>query len=172
MVKIRPFKASDKAVIEAVLHSWGGDFVVSRGRKSYPQNSPGFIAIGADGSYEGLISFEKRPGNEAEITLFEAVQQGQGTGRKLMKAALKHLKKSGFRKAYVISTNNNIQAFKFYQQSGFRPVAVYPDAMKTARRLKPSIPKICSNGLPINDEILYELNLQQKAKTIPKTPFK
>lgn len=162
MIKVREVKASDRPMIEEVVRSLGDEFVVSKGRKSYPQKSPGFIAVDSDGSYAGLLSYEQRPGNEAEITLFEAAQEGKGTGSKLMHIALKHFKKKGFSRVYVTATNNNYQAFKFYQYSGFKPVAIYPGAMKAARRIKPSIPKICSNGLPINDEIEYSLRLKAR----------
>ena len=86
----------------------------------------------------------------------------------MVKAAIKEFKKAGLREVFVCSTNNNYDAFKFYQYQGFRPVAVYPDAMTAARKLKPSIPRICSNGLPINDEIEYSLKLLGKTQKKPK----
>lgn len=165
MFKIRSSDTSDISWIESAVRGWGSSFVVSKGRKSYPQNSPCLIAEGADGSKAALLSYEPRPKNEAEITFLESFETGKGAAGQLVKEAVKLLKKKNIKRVFVVSTNNNYDAFKFYQYQGFRPVRVYPDAMKAARRLKPSIPKMCSNGLPINDEIEYELLLKPKLQT-------
>lgn len=172
MFKIRAAVPSDKPWIESVVRGWGDRFVISKGRKSYPQNSPCLIAEDASGSKLGILSYEFRSKNEAEITLLESFEEGKGAARGLVKEAVRIIKKSGADRIFAVSTNNNFDAFKFYQYQGFRPVAVFPDSMKAARRLKPSIPKICSNGLPINDEIEYELKLKAKGSSSKKSTLK
>jgi hypothetical protein len=47
----------------------------------------------------------------------------------------------------------------FYQKAGFRIVAVHRDAVALARRIKPEIPIMGENGIPIRDEIELELML-------------
>ncbi len=42
---------------------------------------------------------------------------------------------------------------------GFQIKEVYPGRIALARKIKPSIPKIGENGLPIQDEILLEKEL-------------
>jgi RimJ/RimL family protein N-acetyltransferase len=63
------------------------------------------------------------------------------------------------RRVWLITTNDNSDALKFYQKAGFRIVAVHRDAVALARRLKPEIPLVGENGIPIRDEIELELVL-------------
>lgn len=60
---------------------------------------------------------------------------------------------------WLITTNDNVGALVFYQKAGFRLVAVYPDAVNQARKLKPQIPLVAENGIPIRDEIELALDL-------------
>ena len=57
------------------------------------------------------------------------------------------------------STNDNIDALRFYQKAGFGIVAVHRHAVTLSRRLKPEIPLAGENGIPIRDEIELELVL-------------
>jgi hypothetical protein len=59
----------------------------------------------------------------------------------------------------LITTNDNIDAIRFYQRRGMRLVAVHRDAVDDARRAKPSIPMIGEYGIPIHDELEFELQL-------------
>jgi hypothetical protein len=50
-------------------------------------------------------------------------------------------------------------ALRFYQKKGFVLVALYPNAIEESRRLKPEIPLLGNDGIPIRDEIEFELIL-------------
>jgi len=54
----------------------------------------------------------------------------------------------------AVTTNDNTDAFRFWQRQGFRVVGVSIGGVIEARRLKPSIPKIGQSGIPIRDEII------------------
>ncbi len=56
----------------------------------------------------------------------------------------------------MITTNDNLRALGFYQKRGTVLVAVYRNAMDAARKLKPQIPMIGMNGIPLRDEIELE----------------
>jgi hypothetical protein len=58
-----------------------------------------------------------------------------------------------------MTTNNNLRALAFYQKRGFRLVGLRPGAIDEERKLKPSMPTVDANGLPIRDEIHLELAL-------------
>ncbi|MCG0275770.1 MAG: hypothetical protein L5655_06315 [Thermosediminibacteraceae bacterium] len=49
---------------------------------------------------------------------------------------------------------------KFYQKRGFLLVAVHRNALEQARKLKPEIPLIGIDGIPLRDEIELELPLE------------
>jgi hypothetical protein len=59
----------------------------------------------------------------------------------------------------VITTNDNLDAIRFYQRRGMRLVAVHRGAVDEARRIKPSIPLIGEHGIPIHDELEFEIAL-------------
>jgi hypothetical protein len=59
-----------------------------------------------------------------------------------------------------MTTNDNLRALRFYQRRGLRLAALYPGAVEESRRLKPSIPLIGENGIPIRDELELELDLE------------
>jgi len=60
---------------------------------------------------------------------------------------------------WVVTTNDNVDALRFYQRRGFHISAVRPGAVDHARtHLKPTIPSTGSHGIPIRDEI--ELTLR------------
>ena len=53
-----------------------------------------------------------------------------------------------------MTTNDNLSALRFYQRRGFRLVKIWPGAVDAARKsLKPTIPQVGQNGIPIHDEI-------------------
>jgi hypothetical protein len=52
----------------------------------------------------------------------------------------------------LITTNSNINALRFWQKRGFRLVHIYLGALEESRKLKPIIPLIDDNGIPIREE--------------------
>jgi ribosomal protein S18 acetylase RimI-like enzyme len=61
---------------------------------------------------------------------------------------------------WLVTTNDNLDALRFYQRRGFVLVALRPDVMKDSRRLKPEIPLIGAFGIPLRDELELEMNLK------------
>ena len=65
------------------------------------------------------------------------------------------------KKVIVITTNDNINAIRFYQKRGFDMVKLYHNALDASRRLKPQIPLIGENGIPLRHEIEFEYKLTE-----------
>ena len=59
----------------------------------------------------------------------------------------------------LITTNDKLSALRFYQKRGFDPVRIYRNALDQARTIKPEIPLIGLEGLPLKHEIELELEL-------------
>jgi hypothetical protein len=53
----------------------------------------------------------------------------------------------------VTTTNDNLDALRFYQRRDFRLIAVRPGAADEARRLKPQIPEVGNYDIPLHDEL-------------------
>jgi ribosomal protein S18 acetylase RimI-like enzyme len=61
------------------------------------------------------------------------------------------------RRLWLVTTNDNLDALRFYQRRGFRIVDTRVGAVEDARRtLKPTIPESGSYGIEIRDEIVLE----------------
>ena len=65
----------------------------------------------------------------------------------------------GCRRVWLVTSNDNLDAIRFYQRRGLRLVAVHPGAIERAREIKPTIPLVGSYGIPIRDELEFELAL-------------
>jgi ribosomal protein S18 acetylase RimI-like enzyme len=68
-------------------------------------------------------------------------------------------RKAGCYRVWLITSNDNLHALKFYQNYGFRLVTVYPNALDISRKLKPEIPLVGLDGIPLRDEIELEFRL-------------
>jgi ribosomal protein S18 acetylase RimI-like enzyme len=62
-------------------------------------------------------------------------------------------KESGYRELTVVTTNDNLDALRFYQARGFHLFALRAGAVDNARDLKPEIASRGNYGLPIRDEL-------------------
>ena len=65
----------------------------------------------------------------------------------------------GCSRVWFITTNDNVDAIRFYQRRGFTIAAVHVNALAESRRLKPSIALVGNYGIPIRDEIEFEMML-------------
>jgi ribosomal protein S18 acetylase RimI-like enzyme len=60
---------------------------------------------------------------------------------------------------YLVTTNDNTRALRFYQKRGFTICAVRLNVMDESRKIKPQISLTGEDGIPIRDEIELELEL-------------
>ena len=59
---------------------------------------------------------------------------------------------------WLVTTNDNLDTFRFYQRRGFRLTELRVGSVDKARRhLKPSIPSVGYFGIPPHDELVLEL---------------
>jgi hypothetical protein len=74
-------------------------------------------------------------------------------GSALLAAVENHARADGFHRIWLITTNDNLDALRFYQRRGYVIAAVHSGAVDRARRLKPGIPEVGYYGIPIHDEV-------------------
>jgi GNAT superfamily N-acetyltransferase len=99
-------------------------------------------------------------GGACELVTLDAVVPGQGVGSGLLRAVTEEARACGSSRLWLITSNDNLDAVRFYQRRGLRLVAVHRGAVDEARRLNPSIPLIGDLGIPLHDELELELNLE------------
>lgn len=137
--------------------NWGDEFVVAHGVVYHPENLDGFIALD-DHEWVGEITYTFSEG-DCEIVSLDSVREGKGLGTKLIHAVVEEARRQNCRRVFLITTNDNLKALGFYQKRGFELVAVYRGAVDKSRKIKPGIPLIGINNIPLRDEIELEIIL-------------
>jgi len=153
-VNVRPLVGGDREWVVARLRDLWGDIVVSRGRVLDAAELPGFVAE-EDGEPAGLLTY-RIDGDGCEVVTIDAFPQGSGAGTALLDAVAGAARAAGCRRVWLITTNDNLRALRFYQRRGFRLAALHRDALDRSRELKPSIPDVGLDGIPLRDELELE----------------
>jgi GNAT superfamily N-acetyltransferase len=160
MYNIRKTREEDRVWIRNLLRKeWGSHLVVSKGVLHHADSLPGFLAE-INGNRQGLLTYHIS-GNEYEIVTLNSHAEKQGIGSALIDAVRCEASTSGCHRLWLITTNDNVDAIRFYQKKGFTLVAIHRNAIDQSRRLKPEIPFIGIDGIPIRDEIEIELMLNK-----------
>ena len=141
-----------------MLEHWGSNRVVSRGVIYYPQNLPGFVAL-LNGEKVGLATYNI-VNESCEIVTIDSMHPSTGVGTTLIESVKDVAIRSGCKRLWLITTNDNTNALRFYQKRGFVLVAVHRNALDQSRKLKPEIPSIGNDGIPLRDEIELEMMLK------------
>ena len=142
------------ALAETWRESWG-EFVVSKGNVIRPDDVEALGLYSDAGEPAAVGSFVVR-GEEAEVVSLDAVIRGVGHGRAMLAEIERRVAARGARRCWLITTNDNVHAISVYLRCGYRLVAIHLDAMEEVRRLKPEVPLIGENGIPLRDEWEFE----------------
>jgi N-acetylglutamate synthase-like GNAT family acetyltransferase len=156
---IRAVTDGDRDWVRSLLQDrWGAETVVSRGRLHHAGQLPGFVAIEAEQPV-GLVTYAF-DNEECEIVSLDALQENKGVGSALIKAVLDLARDQRCKRVWLITTNDNTRALRFFQKAEFMLAAIHCNAIMESRRMKPSIPERGCDGIPIRDEIELEMRLR------------
>jgi GNAT superfamily N-acetyltransferase len=154
--RLRPLERTDREwVAHFIDKRWLSTLIVTRGRAIYGHLLPGFVAerdTEAGPARIGLITYRLEEGT-CEIITLDSLEEKQGVGNGLIEAVAAVARAAHCTRLSLVTTNDNLEALLFYQRRGFRLVALYPDAIEQARRLKPQIPLVGRHGIQIHDEL-------------------
>ena len=137
-----------------LVDHFGATQVVSRGKVHECLGLEGYVAW--QGSERVGFVQHHIEGAEMEVVAIVSDKTGRGIGRMLLDAVVACCRQQELLRCWLITTNNNQIAIRFYEQQGWRLVAVHADAMLSSRRIKPEIPLCDSAGVPIRDELEFE----------------
>jgi ribosomal protein S18 acetylase RimI-like enzyme len=158
-IRIRPLTPEDQNWAARLLtDNWGSTRVVSYGRVHEADHLPGVVAE-VGGQRLGLATFGIE-GSACEIVTLNALQQGLGIGTQLIDAVDAQAAQAGCDRLWLITTNDNLHALRFYQKRGFRLVELRCNEIERSRELKPEIPTIGQDGIPIRDELVLERDVE------------
>lgn len=133
---------------------FGGTFLVSREVVHDPTELPGFIAV-QDGERVGLATYHI-VGDRCELVSLDALCQYMGIGSELLQAVEAAAREAGCCQVWCITTNDNLDALRFFQRRGFAVSDFRIGGMEKIRMLKPNIPAVGCYGIAVRDEIELE----------------
>lgn len=157
MVISRIDKANRKIINDFIISNWYTSEMVVRG-KVFDLTAADGAAAFEHGDIIGLITYIIND-DTMEILSLDSLHENMGIGTELLNEAIKAAKENGCKKITVITTNDNINAIRFYQKRRFDLCRIYHGAVNKARLIKPEIPLISENGIPIEHELEFELRL-------------
>ena len=151
---IRPYRESDRLWAESLLDEFGGPLQARRGELIDVLELPGFTAE-RDGRPVGLVTYRRENG-ECELAFIAVLERQHGIGRALLDALRQEV--GDCERIWLVTTNDNLDALRFYQRRGFRLSALRAGAVEESRRrLKSQISTVGDFGIPIRDEIELQL---------------
>lgn len=156
---IRPLTTADLPRFRQFWRqNWGDEFVVAHGVIHHPDTLNGFIACSGN-EWIGEITYTFS-GDECEIVSLDSLRESQGIGTKLINAVVEEARSQNCRRVFLITTNDNLNALGFFQKRGFEMVAIHRGAVSQSRKIKPAIPLLGMNNIPLRDEIELEMLLK------------
>jgi ribosomal protein S18 acetylase RimI-like enzyme len=157
-IEIRAAESAQAVWLTDFLARHNSTRVASRGRLHYPAELAGFVAM-RDGEPIGVLTY-RVDGAECEIVTLHSDVENAGAGTALIERVTSDARAAGCRRLWLITTNDNTNALRFYQRRGFRIVTIHVRAVEEARRtLKPDIGLTGNDGILIRDEIEMEMDL-------------
>ncbi|MFS8541615.1 MAG: GNAT family N-acetyltransferase [Tissierellales bacterium] len=141
----------DKLIEFFKLH-WGSTKMVISSGVYDCSELDGFAVLNENGDIIGLVTYIIRD-NECEIISLDSILEGKGIGTSLINEVENIALKNNCKLIKVITTNDNLSALRFYQKRGFVLSRIINNAVEKAREIKPEIPLIGNDGIPIRDEI-------------------
>ena len=154
-IRIEPIQKEDQEFISDVVRDmWGEDMIVVHGDNFLTKELEGIKAL-IEGHIAGFLHYQYSK-EEFEILTLASLKEGCGVGSTLVEAAENLAQHKGCHLLSVVTTNDNLHALGFYQRRGFHLAALFPGLVDQSRKIKPSIPEIGDNNIPIRDEIRLE----------------
>lgn len=133
---------------ERFAADWGDETIVLNGVSRRLTDMRCLVAV-AGNARQGYLVYDQQ-GDRTEIVALAATEPGRSAGRLLIDA-LDHLVGG---RLWLVTTNDNLGAQRFYERLGFTTVEVRRGAVDRSRAVKPSIPLVGDAGVEIHDEIV------------------
>lgn len=159
MIVVEITEKNRESVNTFLRKHWFSTEMVVRGKVYDLRGVAGFAA--QDGTeIIGLVTYEIC-GEACEILSLDSLRGNQGLGSALVNQVELVAKQHGCIRLTLITTNDNLNAMRFYQKRGFDMVHIFRNALEASRKLKPSIPMTGDFGIPLKHEIEFEKPLNQ-----------
>jgi len=153
--KIQPIDDTLRTKIQPILED--SSLLAINGKLWDSRTIPGYVTV-CDTVVLGYLLYEFHDG-VCEIMALQSIVQNIGIASALIESVKQTAKENNVTRVIVQTTNDNTHAIRFYQKRGFTIREVRLGALETSRKLKPSIPLVGIDGIPIRDEIEFEIEV-------------
>lgn len=157
-VELAPSRPEDRPALKVFLRDHNSLRVARRAELVDALDHPAVLAWSV-GRLVGAATYVI-DGDACEVLTLHAGVRFTGTGTALLEALKEFARDAGCRRLWVVTTNDNVDALRFYQRRGFRLAQLRPGAVDASRQeLKPEIPRLGAHDIPLRDELELELHL-------------
>lgn len=156
-IAVRDMEPRDHEWVAALLErDLGGRRQARLGELLDPLQHPGLVAE-RDGEPLGVATLIE--GSDAfEVLTLNAIERGSGVGSALLETVVRVAAASEHARVWAVTTNDNLDALRFYLSRGMRVAKLHPNAVAADRELKPSIPLTNpDNGIDVRDLVELEI---------------
>ena len=154
VVEARP---QDRPAVESFLGDHHSLRVARRGELVVATDHPALLAWDGD-ELAGVATYVV-DGRACEVLTLHARMRFGGVGTALLAALADTARRAGCTRMWLVTTNDNVDALRFYQRRGFRLVRLRPGAVDASRAIKPEISAVGDHGIPLRDELELEKDL-------------
>jgi N-acetylglutamate synthase-like GNAT family acetyltransferase len=157
-LEIQPISKQDLDTVQAIIARVWKDAIIVVHNDVYHTADLEGIKVVIEDRILGILHYQVK-GRECEILTLVSLKENQGIGTALLTSVESIAKTQGCEKLSLITTNDNLHALGFYQRRGFHLTALFPNQVAFSRKIKPGIPRIGENRIPLRDEIKLEKNI-------------
>ncbi len=147
-------------VNQILKQEWNCPPSISKGIAIDTTVLPGFLFVEKN-AIKGVVTYHIQ-NEECEIVTLNSFEENRGIGTSLITKVLTIARENKCKRLWLITTNDDINAIRFYQRKGFDLKAAHINAMEVSRKLKPSIPLIGMDQIPIKHELEFEILLDME----------
>ena len=158
MISVRAREPADEEQLAAFLRANHSERVARLEELVRPLDHPALLAEDG-GRLAGVLTYVLGD-RECEILTLHTAARWRGTGTALIEAVDRVARDAGCTRLWLLTTNDNVDALRFYQRRGFRLAALNVGGVDRSRaQLKPEISAVGEYGIPIRDELVLERRL-------------
>ncbi len=154
MITLQEINSNNRFEASLMLKNyWKADFLVSKGIVHYFDKLDGFIAVDNTdkNNIKGIITYNIMR-NELEIVSFNSFEECCGIGAMLLEKVTIKAKEKGCGLIWVLATNDNCKALRYYQMHGFNIKTIHINSMNEVRKFK-EVPLLGEDNIPLLHEI-------------------
>ncbi len=146
-----------ETVKQVLSDNRGSDFMVTKGQIHHYMDLDGYLA-NDNNKIVGVLTFVKF-NDEVEIISLNSFKEHAGVGTALLNKVTDFAKQNSIKRLWLITTDDNLNALRFYQKRNWSLAALHKDAVTKAREIKPTISMIGYYDIPLRHEIELEYEL-------------